>query len=314
MRRTWTAPLSAGFALALALFPLTGHAVLPMVAALGQQIVRDIIIDGMKGQLIGSLSGMGCKGAHIAGLIASADAGRGTPGGMPFGMPAGMPSGMPAGMPNGMPGGGMSMPGGMPMSAGASGMGGAPMRSAPGGVGIINGTPGMPPVGSMDPTMMAQAMAMAQQQMGANGNFPAMNQEQMAQMQQTMAAMQDAMSHPLSRGETLALFDELGDLGLLTPAMKSEARDCIMLTPPGGDAQVGAAGAMIKATLLPKLRETRQRLANLTPEEQDQLTQGMVDALRKASPADRKAFFDGMGLGFFPAPVVDKVRAALVGQ
>jgi hypothetical protein len=71
---------------------------------------------------------------------------------------------------------------------------------------------------------------------------------------------------------------------------------------------------MIKSTLLPKLRETRQRLANLTPEEQDQLTQGMVDALRKASPADRKAFFDGMGLGFFPAPVVDKVRAALVGQ
>lgn len=201
------------------------------------------------------------------------------------------------------------------MPAGAIGMEGASMRGARGGVGILNAPPEMPPAGAMDPAMMTQAMAMAQQQMGGNaGGFPVMNQEQTAQMQQMMAAMQDAMAHPLSRGETLAVFDELGELGLLTPAMKSEARDCIMLAPPGDDAQMGAAGAMMKSTLLPKLRETRQRLANLTPEEQDQLTQGMVDALQKASPADRKAFFDGMGLGFFPAPVVEKVKAALGGQ
>jgi hypothetical protein len=35
----------------------------------------------------------------------------------------------------------------------------------------------------------------------------------------------------------------------------------------------------------------------------------MVDALNSASPADRKAFFDGLGAGFFPPAVVEQVRA-----
>jgi hypothetical protein len=87
-----------------------------------------------------------------------------------------------------------------------------------------------------------------------------------------------------------------------------------MLAPPGSDAQIGAAGAMLKTIVLPSLRETRERLANLTPDEQDQLAQGMIDALQKATPTDRRAFFDGMGAGFFPGPVVEKVRAAMAGQ
>src|SRR5882672_6577571 len=35
-------------------------------------------------------------------------------------------------------------------------------------------------------------------------------------------------------------------------------------------------------------------MANLSPEEQKQLADGMVDALNSASDADRKAFFDGL--------------------
>jgi hypothetical protein len=50
-------------------------------------------------------------------------------------------------------------------------------------------------------------------------------------------------------------------------------------------------------------------MASASPEEQKQLADGMVDALNSASPADRKAFFDGLGLGFFPPAVVDQVRA-----
>jgi hypothetical protein len=50
-------------------------------------------------------------------------------------------------------------------------------------------------------------------------------------------------------------------------------------------------------------------MAATSPEEQKQLADGMVDALNSASPSDRKSFFDGMGLGFFPAPVVEQVRA-----
>lgn len=305
MRRSLANTLNTFFTLTLLLFPLSGDAVLPAVAFLGQQLVHSVIIDELKAHLIGSLASMGCKGSHIAGLIASADAAHGASGGMPGGMPGGaqIPGGMSPPM-NNVPGGS------------TAGMGAA-MGSMGGGAGILDAPPGTVPngAGAVDPEKMAQVMAMAQRQMGVNAPMqPAMTQEQMAQMQQTMAAMQNAMAHPLSREETLGVFDELGDLGLLTTDMKSEARDCIMLAPPGSDAQIGAAGVMLKTIVLPSLREARARLADLTPEEQDQLAQGMVDALRKASPTDRKAFFDGMGAGFFPGPVVEKVRAAMAGQ
>jgi hypothetical protein len=311
MRRSAFLALGVSFLLAIGLLPLPGGAVLPVLAMLGKQIIQNIVIGSVKGQLIGSLAGMGCKGAHIAGLIASADAARGMGrgmGGLPGG--GGMPGGgaLPGG--GGMPGGGASGPisGAMngAMNGAADGRG---LRAARGGVGILNAPPGG---GSMDPAMMAQVMAMAQQQAGMNA--PAMTPEQMAQVQQTMAAMQGAMANPLSREETLGVFDELGDLGLLTDSMRSEARDCIMLAPPGSDAQVGATGALIKTTVLPRLREAKQRLANLTPEEQDQLAQSMIEELQKASAADRKAFLDGLGVGFFPAPVVEKVQAGVAAR
>ena len=40
----------------------------------------------------------------------------------------------------------------------------------------------------------------------------------------------------------------------------------------------------------------------------------MIEALQEASPTERKAFFEGMGAGFFLAPVVQKVKADVITQ
>ena len=154
---------------------------------------------------------------------------------------------------------------------------------------------------------MQRAMEMAQKQMGAQGMH--LTPEQQAMMQKAMSQMQTASAQPLSPIETAAVFDELADLGLVSDSMRKEAKDCITSAPPGSTDAVGSAGAMLRSTVIPAARQAKDRMANLSPDEQKQLVEGMVEALNSASPADRKAFFDGMGLGFFPAPVVEQVRA-----
>ena len=188
--------------------------------------------------------------------------------------------------------------------------GGMGLGAARGGAGIPSGAMPMGAMGGMDPAMMSQAMAMMQQQMGRPGG-PALSPEQMAAMQKAMAGMQTAMAQPLSREETLAVFDELAGLGLLTESMRTEARDCIALAPPGAGDSIGAAGAMLKNMVLPSLHQAKEKLSNLSPEEQQQLADEMVESLKAAPAADRKAFLDGLGAGFFPAPVVEQVRAKL---
>lgn len=265
------AALIAITTVALATAPAS-HAVLPVVAALGKQFLKDMLIDGVKSQLIGSLAGMGCKGAATASLLASSGNPRAMLSGA-VGMPGGMPP-MPAGMPN--------LPAGMPAIGGRA----------------------------MDP---AQANAMMQQlatsRAGSMPTMPAMPPDQAAQMANAMQAMQQAMAQPLSRTETLQVFDEMADLGLMSPAMRSEARDCVMLAPPG--ANVGMAGAMLKNMVLPQLRTARETMASLTPEERTQLADEIVEGLKEASPEDRKAFQDGFGLGFFPPDVTERVKAKL---
>jgi hypothetical protein len=174
--------------------------------------------------------------------------------------------------------------------------------SSAGGVAIRSAGPGGMPAG-MDPAMMQQAMQMMQQ------NGSRMPPEQQAMMQQAMAQMQGAMSQPLSRDETKAVFDELADLGLITDPMRNEAKDCITYARPGTGDQIGAAGAMIKTMVIPAARDAKERIAAASPDEQKELADGMVDALNSASPADRKAFLDGLGQGFFPPAVVEQVRA-----
>lgn len=246
-----------------------------MIASLGKQILQNVIFGSVKNELIGALAGMGCKGATIAGLAAAANAG-GTAGAARTLTGGRGPSGGPVAMRSA--GGGAGMPSGMP-----------PGMGAPGAM--------------MDPAMMQKAMEMMQQQNGR------MSPEQMAMMQKAMGQMQGAMSQPLSREETKAVFDDMAEMGLLTDQMRDEAKDCITYAAPGAGDSLGAAGAMLKNTVLPAAQQAKERMAEATPEEQKQLADGMVDALNSASAADRKAFLEGFGSGFFPAPVVEQVRA-----
>jgi hypothetical protein len=267
--------------LAVLALPATGFAqVSPtMIASLGKQILQNIVFGSLKNELFGSLADMGCKGATVAGLAAAASTGR-----------AGATRALTS-------------------EATGSSRGPTAMRAGTGG------GAGMPPVvppsmagmGAMDPAMMQKAMEMAQQQAGARGRQ--MTPEQQAMMQKAMAQIQGAMAQPLSRTETAAVFDDLADLGLVNDKMRTEAKECIALAPPGSGDQLGATGAMLKNMVIPAARDAKERMASASPEEQKQLADGMVDALNSASPADRKAFFDGLGLGFFPPAVVDQVRA-----
>jgi hypothetical protein len=259
------------------------HGVLPLVAGLGKQLIQNLLIDGVKSQLMGSLSGMGCKGAALASVLSADKASL-----------AGMIGG--ALMPS-MPGG-MAMPSAMAMPPGMAVPAGMPMP----GLGDGKATGGD----------MSSMMALMQQQLGGRGGgMPTMSAEQMAQMNASMAAMQQAMSQPLSRTETLAVFDELGELGVVTPAMQSELRDCVMLAPPSASASLGMTGAMMKNMMLPQLRSAREQMANLQPEEREQLSNEIAQAMKDLSPEDRKAFQEGFGGGFFPPEVVTAVKAKL---
>jgi hypothetical protein len=271
MRTKLSALLLASLALAA---PALAQVPPTMLASLGKQILQNVVFGSLKTQLFGSLADMGCKGATIAGLAAAASTGR-----------AGATRALTS-------------------EATGSARGPAAMRAGTGGGAGMPPTmpPSMAGTGAMDPAMMQKAMEMMQQQ-GRQ-----MTPEQQMMMKNAMAQMQGAMAQPLSREETAAVFDDLADIGMINDKMRSEAKDCIALAPPGSGDQVGAAGALLKNTVIPAARQAKERMASASPEEQKQLADGMVDALDSASAADRKAFFDGLGAGFFPPAVVEQVR------
>ena len=281
MRRSVLFACRVTVSLSIVLLPLTGHAVLP-IAVFGKEFLRNVIFGQAKDQLIGSLAGMGCKGARLASLIASVDSAKTFAGG---GMPRGMPGAVPGGAK--LPESGMMMPRGMVVPPGVGGAAGMPesqMRA------LMQG--GMP-----NPAMMP--------------SMSEMSPEQATQMQNAMAAMQQAMEHPLSRAETIAVFDEMASLGLMTNEMRGQVRECIELAPSESVQSVGMAGAMVKSMMLPALRDAKQTMNNLTPAEQGELADALVDGLKQSSAKDRQVFLEGFGAGFFPAPVVAKVRARI---
>jgi hypothetical protein len=304
-------------------WPAASMAVLPLLIALGHHIVRDMVMSQVKGQLIASLAGMGCKGARIASLVASASAvERGTgrlpvPAGIPGGA-ARWPGGERAGAPMGELGG-LGGPGGSKGIGGflgrLSGRGTSPAAGVVAG-GVRQGEagpvglPGME-VGEDGRPSMAEAMAAMRRQHPGAGSGADLSPEQMEQAQGVLAEMQEVAAHPLSRAETIEVFDDLARLGVLSDPMHAEAVECILLAPLGSDQALGSTGSVMRALVLPRLRETREKLSNLTPDEQDQLAGGVEQALREASPVDRKAFLDGLGTGFFPPEVVEKVRERL---
>jgi hypothetical protein len=284
----------------LALEPAVALAVIPLIAGLGKQIVQNMLMGQVKDHMMASLAGAGCKGAAVTGLVANLqtplirDGGGLVPGGGMGGMGGGF--GPAAG------------PGAPADRAGTAPLQGKSRRAYRGAPEI----PTLPPGVSPNQIDMSQAMALVQQQAATLApGMPQMSPEQMAQAQAAMSQMQSAMSQPLTREETLGVFDELSALGVLTPAMRTEAQDCIRLAPPSATQSVGQTGAIFKSLVLPQLHQMHERLQDLPPDQQQQLADEVIDALHSAPAQDRKAFLDGFGMGFFPAPVVDRVRSGL---
>jgi hypothetical protein len=320
-------------ALLLASAPAQSPAVVPLAVGLGKEIMQNLIFGEVKGHLIDSMAGMGCKGSTLAGMLANVDISHGPAVTSNMHMPSGMPGGatpQPATMgpppQNGVIsffnslgdkvksafGGGHSAPSAQshPAVAEAERVTGHPVHQVSGNLAVADAPPDM-----------ASAFTIAQREVGAGlakspmGSPPEakemtqMDPEQMKQVTASMGQMQDAMSKPLSRPETLAVFDELAQLGVLTPSMHSEVRDCIKLASPSASQSLGQTGAIFKSMVLPQLKTTKAQLAALPPESQQQLIDEITQSLKEANADDRKAFFDGLGQGYFPQSVVDGVKA-----
>jgi len=303
---------SMACALSLAFAPAQTPAVVPLVAGLGKQILQNMIFGQVKTQLIGSLAQMGCKGAKVVSLFSEAEQKsllrRGPPGGGAM-MPPTLADTMPSARD-----GSLSPPGGaLPRSATGS-PGAMPETVQLSGRQITGGPlpPGMSRVGPYVMPDMPDMTARMQQQAGAYaGARPPMTPEQAQRASATMDQGRQALSQPpLSRAETLGVFGELKDMGVLSDDLYAEARDCIQLAPDSAAQQLGHTGALFKTMVLPQLAEMRGKLAALPPDQQQQLADEMSQALREAKPADRIAFRDGLGNGFFPPAVLKQVRAS----
>jgi hypothetical protein len=350
-RPVWPGPARARTiaAVAITCASLSALAILPLLAAgLGKQIIKNMIMNEVKGQLIATLARQGCKGAKLIAVFSEAERMNLVKTG-PVGLPGGMMSsaGMArGGMPPGMAGGAAGMSAGGPGAGGSAGgsgglfgslkdklrgvgsmmdrsdkaaesaagpIGGAAgsgalVAPAGGPMGIGGGSrPGIVSTGPVGPNGPNMAELMAQMQRQAGGRGQQMTPEQMERASQVMGQMQDSMAHPLTRAETLEVFDQLRGMGMLPDDMYAEARDCIMLADESASQGIGATGAMFKSVVLPQLVDMKAKLAALPPEHKEQLAEQLVEALHEASPADRKAFREGLGKSFFPPEVIEKV-------
>ena len=102
-------------------------------------------------------------------------------------------------------------------------------------------------------------MARMRSMMPGGGQLPAgtgIDPEQLSRMMQ-------AMSRPLSPPETLAVIDEMAEIGFLPKAMQSELKECMVLLPAAAPA-LGMGMGMLKP-MLPQLRQARDQLHALSP-------------------------------------------------
>jgi hypothetical protein len=160
------------------------------------------------------------------------------------------------------------------------------------------GMPGMSPAGMPDMAAMR----------GLLGNLPpgmTLPPEQAAMF----AQLQQSMAQPLSPAETLATLDELGELGLAPAPMLREMKECMVLLPQSAGA-MGMGMGMLKP-MLGQMRDARQQMRALPPEEQDELAARMAEELKDAPADERREFLEAIGSGFLPPRVVDGLRSRL---
>ena len=181
------------------------------------------------------------------------------------------------------------------------------LRSAAGGaggmMGMRGGMPNLPAGiglglgGGMPPEMAAKMDAL----MPNAGQLPpgmALAPDQMAMM----ARMQQAMGQPLSPPETLATIDELFDLGFLPKAIQTEFKECMVLVPASIPA-LGMGMGMMKP-MIPQLRQAREQVRALSPQEQDEVAAALVEQIKPLPADERASLLEYLDSGFFPLRIV----------
>ena len=258
----------------LALVATPSQAIAPLIALLGKQLLQDMVMTTAKSMLMDSLRGTGCKGTALANALDSFGSGKG---------------------------GGLGALRGLP---GAAGVGGVPAMPAvpgtstgPGMAGMTGmaGMAGMGGMGGMPPEMAAQMAGMMAGMMPGGG----LDVEQSA----SVAELQRLMGAPLSPLETIATINEMSELGLLSAAMSTELKECLLLLPQSAPA-MGMAMGMMKP-MLSQIREARDEMRTLLPAEQDELAASLAEEFDKVPAADRKRMLTELGGGLFPPRVVE---------
>ena len=261
-------------AITLALPAPPCHALAPVIALLGKKLLQDMLTSTLKGMLLDSLSDLGCKGTALANGIRSLGSFKGARAGAMIGMFA-MPS--IASMPN---------------------LRGAPGSAPVAGMAGMAGLAGMPNMGAISPEIAAMMSRMM-----PGGGLD-------AEQTELLAGLKDSMGAPLSPQETMATIDEMGELGLLAPAMAAELKECLLVLPQTAQA-LGMGMGMMKL-MLPQFREARDEMRRLSPVEQEELVAVLAQELDQAPQADRKLMLAELRGGLFPARVVDALSKRYV--
>ena len=307
-------------ACSLALVPPPSEAIAPVLLLMVKQIVKDAAQSMLKDMILSTLNGMGCKGMAVANALQALDlrkGGGGGAGGMMGLLGGGGLPKMPGGgaMPGLPPGTSMpGMPAGMPqLPAGMALPGGMALPQLPAGISIpgMPGMPGLPGMASMPglPGGLtggnAEMMARMRELMPNAGQLPAgtgIDPEQMSRIMQ-------AMSQPLSPPETLAVIDEMTEIGFLPKAMQTELKECMVLLP-GAAAALGMGMGMMKP-MLPQLRLARDQLHALSAAEQDELVAALAPEMKALAADERKTILEFLDSGFFPKRVAEGLRTQL---
>lgn len=176
-----------------------------------------------------------------------------------------------------------------------------------GGAGLARGMVGMQGMPSLAtlPPGMAEAMA----RMLPSGTKPGgLDGEQSALIAQLMGGL----GAPLSPPETLAVIDEMSEIGMLPKAANAELKECMVLLPQAAST-MGMAFGMLKP-MLPMLRDARTQMHALSPAEQDELAASLAEELDQVPASERKAMLAELGSGMFPPRVVANLNKRYGGK
>ena len=173
--------------------------------------------------------------------------------------------------------------------------------------GMLGGAGGMPAMPGMGSMAMPPEMAARMQGMMPPGTALGAGMALTPEMAAMIAQLQGGgLGESLSPLETMATIDEMSELGLLSKAMNTELKECLLLLPAAAPT-MGMAMGMMKP-ILPKIRAARDQMRALSLEDQDELAASLAQELDNVPAKDRKAMLAELGGGLFPPRVVDTLN------